>query len=83
MVWMSSNMIWLLRSLKPQLQLFVSILQKSYCRAYFLFYGGWNLFKKMTHSRDDGKINEIWHWVPSNTYHMIASKQLSNITIHQ
>jgi hypothetical protein len=31
----------------------------------------------------ENKNNEIWHWAPSNTYHMIASKQLSNITIHQ
>jgi hypothetical protein len=31
----------------------------------------------------ENKNNEIWHWVPSNTYHMIASKKLSNITIHQ
>jgi hypothetical protein len=31
----------------------------------------------------ENKNNEIWCCMPSNTYHMIASKQLSNITIHQ
>ena len=31
----------------------------------------------------ENKNFEIWHWAPSNTYHMKVPKQLSNITIHQ
>jgi hypothetical protein len=107
-----SNMIQVLRSLKPHAT-FRGNGQKvawSGChQTWFDFWGAWNLkynfscpfyrsptvehiFCSMvgeTCSRKwpicvmMEKINEIWHWAPSNTYHMIASKQLSNITIHQ